>query len=113
VGAHAQLIGAIEVGEGARIGSGSVVVKNVPPYSTVVGVPGRTVAVRFPDNRPVARLPDPEAETIGLLQERVRELEGRLQALEVALAQAGIEPAAVPATGSDRPGSSTRLDPWW
>ena len=40
VGAHAQLIGAIDVGEGARIGAGSVVVTDVPPYSTVVGVPG-------------------------------------------------------------------------
>jgi serine O-acetyltransferase len=113
VGAHAQLIGAIEIGEGARIGSGSVVVKNVPPYSTVVGVPGRTVAVRFPDNRPVARLPDPEAETMGLLQERVRDLEARLRALEAALSRAGIEPDAVPATRPGRPGSSTGLDPWW
>jgi len=82
VGAHAQLIGAIEVGEGARVGAGSVVVNSVPPYSTVVGVPGRTVAVRFPDNRPIARLPDPEAETIELLQQRIRELEGRLAGLE-------------------------------
>src|SRR2546423_6940924 len=69
VGAHAQLIGAIEVGEGARIGAGSVVVTNVPPYSTVVGVPGRVVTVRFPDTRPIHRLPDPEAETIEALQQ--------------------------------------------
>src|SRR5205814_7293113 len=78
VGAHAQLIGAIEVGEGARIGAGSVVVTNVPPYSTVVGVPGRVVTVRFPDTRPIHRLPDPEAETIEALQQRVLELEERL-----------------------------------
>src|SRR5256714_6938491 len=69
VGAHAQLIGAIEVGEGARVGAGSVVVTNVPPYSTVVGVPGRVVTVRFPDTRPIHRLPDPEAETIEALQQ--------------------------------------------
>jgi serine O-acetyltransferase len=85
VGAHAQLIGAIEIGEGARVGAGSVVVRSVPPYSTVVGVPGRTVGVRFPDNRPIARLPDPEAETIELLQNRVRDLEARLADLERAL----------------------------
>src|SRR5436190_7918097 len=71
VGAHAQLIGAIEIGEGSRVGAGSVVVTSVPPYSTVVGVPGRTVGVRFPDTRPIARLPDPEAETIEALQQRV------------------------------------------
>jgi serine O-acetyltransferase len=82
VGAHAQLIGAIEVGEGARIGAGSVVVSDVPPYSTVVGVPGRVVAVRFPDTRPIHRLPDPEAETIEALQHRILELEERLARLE-------------------------------
>ena len=82
VGAHAQLIGAIEVGEGARIGAGSVVVTNVPPYSTVVGVPGRVVTVRFPDTRPIHRLPDPEAETIEALQHRLLELEERLARLE-------------------------------
>jgi serine O-acetyltransferase len=82
VGAHAQLIGAIEVGEGARIGAGSVVVTNVPPYSTVVGVPGRVVTVRFPDTRPIHRLPDPEAETIEALQQRLLEMEERLARLE-------------------------------
>jgi serine O-acetyltransferase len=82
VGAHAQLIGAIDVGEGARIGAGSVVVTNVPPYSTVVGVPGRVVAVRFPDTRPIHRLPDPEAETIEALQQRLLEMEERLARLE-------------------------------
>ena len=89
VGAHAQLIGAIEIGEGARVGAGSVVVGSVPPYSTVVGVPGRAVGVRFPDDRPIARLPDPEAETIGLLQDRVRDLEARLADLERALERSG------------------------
>jgi serine O-acetyltransferase len=82
VGAHAQLIGAVDVGEGARIGAGSVVVNDVPPYSTVVGVPGRVVAVRFPDTRPIHRLPDPEAETIEALQHRILELEERLARLE-------------------------------
>src|SRR3954468_15689052 len=82
VGAHAQLIGAIEVGEGARIGAGSVVVTNVPPYSTVVGVPGRVVNVRFPDTRPIHRLPDPEAETVEALQQRLLELEERLARIE-------------------------------
>jgi serine O-acetyltransferase len=81
VGAHAQLIGAIEVGEGARIGAGSVVVSSVPPYSTVVGVPGRSVGVRYPE-RPVARLPDPEADAIERLEQRVAELEARLAELE-------------------------------
>ena len=81
VGAHAQLIGAIEIGEGARVGAGSVVVTSVPPYSTVVGVPGRAVNVRFPD-RPVARLPDPGGDEILRLEQRIAELERRLVELE-------------------------------
>jgi len=89
VGAHAQLIGAVEVGEGARVGAGSVVVTSVPPYSTVVGVPGRTVGVRFPDTRTIQRLPDPEAESIEALQQRVQELEARLARLERDAACAG------------------------
>jgi len=44
VGAGAKVLGPIQIGDGARIGSNSVVVKNVPAHATVVGVPGRTVS---------------------------------------------------------------------
>ncbi len=44
IGAGAQLLGPIEVGHGARIGSNAVVVKDVPPNATMVGVPARNVA---------------------------------------------------------------------
>ena len=81
VGAHAQIIGAVEVGEGARVGAGSVVVTSVPPYSTVVGVPGRAVGVRYPD-RPVARLPDPEGDELQRLEQQVADLQARLATLE-------------------------------
>jgi serine O-acetyltransferase len=43
IGAGAKVLGAIEIGEGTRIGSNSVVVENVPPNSTVVGIPGRVI----------------------------------------------------------------------
>ena len=46
VGAGAKVLGPIEIGEGARIGSNAVVVKSVPPNSTVVGVPGRLIEAR-------------------------------------------------------------------
>jgi serine O-acetyltransferase len=81
VGAHAQLVGAIDVGEGARVGAGSVVVNDVPAYTTVVGVPGRVVAIRFPDNRPIARLPDPEGDEVADLLLRVESLERQLSEL--------------------------------
>ena len=84
IGSRAIILGAITVGEGARIGSGSVVIKSVPPGATVVGVPGRIVE----ENRDHAidldhhRLPDPVAEAIRLvlaehdkLDERIRQLE--------------------------------------
>ena len=43
IGAGAKVLGNIEVGEGAKIGAGSVVVSPVPPYTTVVGIPARPV----------------------------------------------------------------------
>ncbi len=81
VGAGAILLGAITVGDHARIGAGSVVVSNVPPYATVVGVPGHIIAYHDPGNDSVVRLPDPEWDRIEALEQRVRELEARLERL--------------------------------
>ena len=50
VGAGAKVLGPIEIGDGARIGSNAVVVKPVPPNSTVVGVPGRLVEQTVSEN---------------------------------------------------------------
>ncbi len=82
VGAGAQLIGAIYVGENARIGSGSVVVTNVPANATVVGVPGHVVAFHDPGDDTVIHLPDPEWDRIQALEDRVREMEERVAALQ-------------------------------
>jgi serine O-acetyltransferase len=46
IGAGAKILGAVVIGDGARIGANAVVVDDVPPYSTVVGVPARVVRVR-------------------------------------------------------------------
>ncbi len=78
VGAGAEVIGAIEIGDNARIGAGSVVITNVPPNATVVGVPGHVVAFQEPGEETVMRLPDPEWDRIRALEERVERLEGRL-----------------------------------
>jgi serine O-acetyltransferase len=82
VGAGAKLIGAITVGENASIGAGSVVVTNVPPNATVVGVPGHVVAYRDPGSDTVLHLPDPEWDRITALEQRVDELLARLEAFE-------------------------------
>ncbi|MFC2032190.1 serine O-acetyltransferase [Chloroflexota bacterium] len=78
VGVGAQLIGDITIGENSKIGAGSVVTISVPPNATVVGVPGRVVAVRNPDTDTVERLPDPVGEKLDLLEERISALEKQL-----------------------------------
>ena len=48
VGAGAKIVGAVSVGDGARVGANAVVVKDVPPFTTVVGIPAQVVRVRRP-----------------------------------------------------------------
>lgn len=84
IGSRAIVLGAITVGDGARIGSGSVVIKSVPPGATVVGVPGRIVeetrdhGIDLDHNR----LPDPVAEAIRLVLAENDKLDERIQRLE-------------------------------
>lgn len=82
VGAGAKVIGAIEVGENARIGAGSVVVTNVPANATVVGVPGHIVAFHDDSNGAIQRLPDPEWERMNDLDRRMEELHELVAHLE-------------------------------
>ncbi len=82
VGVGSQLIGDITIGDNAKVGAGSVVITSVPANATVVGVPGRVVAVRNPDTDTVERLPDPVWEKLEELQGKVAELEKRLAKAE-------------------------------
>ena len=87
VGVGASVLGAITVGEGSRIGAGSVVVKDVPPCSTVVGIPGRVVLqdgkpVRAVSARPIVDMRDPQADLIAGLSERIAALESKLADIE-------------------------------
>jgi len=84
VGAGAKIIGAFKIGDGSRIGAGSVVVREVPTNSVVVGVPGR---VTYRDGLRVeggidldqTDLPDPVSKAIEQLVERIRALEAELE----------------------------------
>lgn len=102
IGTAAILLGPITVGDGARIGANSVVVRSVPPGVTVVGVPGRVVeeghgAAEQEHHRTAAealehgKLPDPFAMVINLLISEQSVLEERLKRLEQA---SGVSPAA-------------------
>jgi len=84
MGTGAVVLGAITIGDGARIGSGSVVVKSVPPGATVVGIPGRIVEDgREPLlNLEHGKLPDPVAEAIRLVLKGQEKLGERLEKLE-------------------------------
>ena len=84
IGTGAVALGAINIGDGAKIGSGSVVVKSVPRGATVVGVPGRIVEDR---HKPLSdlehgKLPDPVAEAIRFALGEQKELGRRLKRLE-------------------------------
>lgn len=88
----AKVLGSFTVGNNSRIGAGSVVLKEVPPDSTVVGVPGKVVArngqkVMLIDDEDDVDLrhdllPDPVAEMISGMQEHIDLLEKRIAALE-------------------------------
>ncbi len=90
IGSNACILGAVKVGDGARIGSGSVVVKDVESYATVVGLPGRMVSreekktVGYPDLEH-DRLPDPLQRIVGDLLEHIERLSNRLHVLERAV----------------------------
>jgi serine O-acetyltransferase len=82
IGSGAKLLGPIHVGANSKIGANSVVIHDVPPNSTVVGNPGHPVRVegRKPEGPDAdwAHLPDPVADAIRALSDRVRDLEQEL-----------------------------------
>ena len=78
VGVGAKIIGNITIGDNTKVGAGSVVVDSVPADATVVGVPGRVVAIRNPDTDTVEKLPDPVGEKLDSLERRIVELEKSL-----------------------------------
>jgi serine O-acetyltransferase len=84
VGAGAKVLGNIQIGNNARIGAGSVVLRDVPSDCTVVGVPGRVVyrAGERVEPLELGRLPDSEAQVIRALVDRIEQLEQQVQTLQ-------------------------------
>jgi serine O-acetyltransferase len=87
VGAGAKVLGAITVGANTRIGAGSVVLRDVEPNCTVVGIPGRVVHQSGVRVDPLAHsaLPDTEARVIRNLMERIDALESELARTQACL----------------------------
>ncbi|WP_255473844.1 serine O-acetyltransferase [Oceanobacillus sp. CFH 90083] len=81
----AKVLGAITIGENSKVGGGSVVLKNVPANSTVVGVPGQVVVqdgIRLNKDLDHQNVPDPIAEKCSDLQEQIKELKAEVAHLK-------------------------------
>ena len=94
IGSGAKLLGPIAVGHGAKVGANTVVVADVPPNSTVVGNPGHTVRVegRRPEGPDAdwIHLPDPVADAIRSLSDRLAAAEQRLTEIDGNAAEAEV-----------------------
>ena len=103
VGAGAKVLGAITVGDNTRIGAGSVVLRDVDPNSTVVGIPGRVIHQSGVRIDPLAHsaLPDAEANVIRNLMERIDTLENELSRVQACLREvAAGRPLSEPCSGT-------------
>jgi len=110
VGVGAAVLGDIVIGAGSRVGGGAVVVNDVPPNCTVVGIPGRVV-VR--EGRRIEAvdlhhedLPDPVVEMFRCMQRRIDRLEARLTFDEAAGEERGEPPFPGPPPASEDAGSA-------
>ncbi|MGK9450662.1 serine O-acetyltransferase [Acidithiobacillus caldus] len=97
VGAGAKVLGPIRVGDGARIGSNAVVVKDVPDGATVVGVPGRIVnkgagSAQFDAYGQRGQMPDPVARAVECMLEHMHRQDAEIAQLREALRQ--LQPGA-------------------
>jgi len=104
VGAGAKVLGNIQIGDRVRIGAGSVVLRDVPSNTTVVGIPGR---VTRQNNLPTNvldhdKVRDVEAEVIRALFERVKALEKQFEQLED---QSSLSPTELGDEPTDNPKS--------
>lgn len=86
VGVGASVLGSVTIGDNSKIGAGAVVITDVPPNSTVVGIPGRIVVQDGKRIEETAThresLPDPVAEMMRCMQRRVEALEDEIEKLK-------------------------------
>ncbi|MDA0691036.1 MAG: serine O-acetyltransferase [Nitrospinae bacterium] len=89
IGAGAQVLGPLTIGKNTKIGSGSVVLQNVPEYSTVIGVPGRVVfsgiSADLESEDSQESFPDPVAQAIECMLDRLPKMEKEIRSLREAV----------------------------
>jgi serine O-acetyltransferase len=89
IGAGAQVLGPVTVGRNTKIGSGSVVLQEVPEYSTVIGVPGRVVfsgvSSELEQITGEESFPDPVAKAIECMLDRLPKMEKEIRSLREAI----------------------------
>lgn len=106
IGAGAKVLGPIEIGEGARVGSNSVVVKPVPVGVTVVGIPAHIIDAKAKQDKArrdamaqkigfdaygtAADMPDPIANAINLMLDHIHQMDKQLEHMQQKLNEAGI-----------------------
>ncbi len=81
VASGAKVLGAITIGENSKVGGGSVVLKNVPPNSTVVGIPGTVVVqdgIKVNRNWDHQDMPDPVGDKCNMLEEKIAILQDQV-----------------------------------
>jgi serine O-acetyltransferase len=110
IGAGAKVLGPIEIGAGARVGSNSVVLKAVPAGATVVGIPAHIVdsqakkterseianKIGFNAYGMTADMPDPIAHAINSMLDHIQFLDKQIVTMQVALNKAGINCTETP-----------------
>lgn len=85
IASGAKVLGSMRIGKNSRIGAGSVVLKEVPPNSTVVGIPGRVVVqdgVRVTDDLDHINLPDPVSDKFKELDQEIQRLKKEIEQLK-------------------------------
>ena len=85
IGSGAKILGPFKVGDDSKIGSNSVVVKEVPATATVVGIPGRVVISgekQVGVDLQHGKLPDPVAKAVSCVFDQLHRLEDRVEQLQ-------------------------------
>lgn len=92
VATGAKVLGSITIGEGSKVGAGSVVLKNVPPNSTVVGIPGKVVVqdgIKVKQDFNHQDLPDPVSDMCNSMEMKIAELRREVEMLKQARKKEG------------------------